>query len=442
MNKQNKIRKSLRFSFLDGAFSSAMIGLTAEYFTPYALALQATTSQIGLLAAAPNLASSFVQLESADITDRLRSRKKVMNIFVLLHTLMLLPIILVPYLFKMHPVLFLIAFITLFTCLNSFTIPAWSSLMSDHIPCKSRGRYFGWRNKILATVAILSSFLAGFILQLFKRDVLKGFLIIFSAAFVVRAISWYFLSRMYEPAFKIKKEAYFSFLDFAKRIKKSNFARFVLFVASLNFCVYIASPFFSVFMLRDLKFSYLTYTVVVTVVTLAQILTIDRWGRHADRVGNLKVIRLTSLFIASLPLWWIFCRHPVYLVFIQVLGGFAWAGFNLCATNFIYDAVTPEKRTRCIAYFNVSTGVAIFLGAISGGLLINILPRLLGYRILSLFLLAGTLRFLVVFLFSGRIREVRGIEHISSKDLFYSVVGLRPLLGVSQEARSPLRREA
>jgi len=216
----------------------------------------------------------------------------------------------------------------------------------------------------------------------------------------------------------------------------------VVFVASLNFCVYLASPFFSVFMLRDLKFNYLTYTIVVIVVTAAQILTIDRWGRHADRVGNLKVIRLTSLFIASLPLWWIFCRHPVYLVFIQLLGGFAWAGFNLCATNFIYDAVTPEKRTRCVAYFNVSTGVAIFVGASSGGFLVNVLPELFGYRILSLFLLAGILRFLVIFLFSGKIREVRSIEHISSRDLFYSIIGLRPMLGVSGEARQSLRREA
>ncbi|MEI6631793.1 MAG: MFS transporter [bacterium] len=427
MNKQNKIRKSLRFSFLDGVFASCMTGLTAEYFTPYALALQATTSQIGLLAAAPNLASSLVQLKAADITDKLRSRKKTMNIFVLLHTLMLLPVILVPFIFKLQPVYFLILFITLFTCFNAFSIPAWSSLMSDHIPNTRRGRYFGWRSKALSIITILSSFLAGLILQVFKRDILKGFLLVFSLAFIARIISWYFLSRMYEPAFKIKKEAYFSFLDFVKRIRKSNFAKFVVFVASLNFCVYIASPFFSVFMLRDLKFNYLTYTMVVIVVTAAQILTIDRWGRHADRVGNLKVIRLTSLFIATLPLWWIIYRHPIYLVFVQILGGFAWAGFNLCATNFIYDAVTPEKRTRCIAYFNVFTGVAIFLGASLGGFLVNILPELFGHRILSLFLLAGCLRFLVIFLFSGRIREVRSIEHISSRDLFYSVVGLRPL---------------
>jgi len=246
---------------------------------------------------------------------------------------------------------------------------------------------------------------------------------------------------MYEPPFRVSKEAYFSFLDFIKRIKESNFAKFVIFVASLNFCVNLASPFFSVFMLRDLRFNYLIYTILVTTVTIASIFTIDRWGRHADRVGNTKVLKFTSFFIASLPLWWIINQNPIYLIFVQIISGFAWSGFNLCAVNFIYDAVAPQKRTRCIAYFNVFTGVALCLGALIGGYLVNMLPNLFGYKILSLFLLSSTLRFLVVFLVSGKIQEVRTTEKITSKDLFYSIIGIKPILGITQESRQLLRKE-
>lgn len=441
MKRQGKIKRSLNFSFLDGIFASCMVGMTTDYITPYALALKATNSQIGALSAIPNLSSSLGQLKSADFTDRLKSRKKIINLFVLLHTLMGLPIILIPYLFKTQPVLFLIIFITLFTSFNAMASPAWSSLMADHVPVKVRGRYFGWRNKIFGIITILSAFLAGFILHLFKHNVLKGFLIIFSIAFICRFISWYFLTRMYEPQFKVSKEAQFSFFDFIKRIKESNFAKFAIFVASLNFCVNLAAPFFSVFMLRDLKFTYLTYTIVVTTVTIAQIFTIDRWGRHADKVGNVKVLKFTSLFIASLPFWWIINQYPLYLVIIQIIAGFAWSGFNLCATNFIYDAVTPEKRTRCIAYFNVSSGVALCLGALLGGYLVNILPNLFGYKILSLFLISSALRFFVVSLFSGKIKEVRKAEEITSKDLFYSVIGIKPISGITQESRQLIRKE-
>ena len=437
----HKIRKSLKFSFLDGLFASCMTGLTTDYITPYALALKATNSQIGILTAAPNLASSLVQLKSADFTDRLKSRKKVINLFVFLHVLMGIPIILIPYLCHWQPVVFLIIFITLFTSFNAFAVPAWASLMSDHVPYKSRGRYFGWRNMVLGIVTISSAFLAGLTLQLFKHSILRGFLVIFSIAFTCRFISWYFLTRMYEPSFKVNKESYFTFWEFIKRIKESNFAKFVIFAASLIFCVNLAAPYFAVFMLKDLKFNYLTYTFLVTTVTIAQVFTINRWGSHADKVGNVKVLKVTSLFIASLPLWWVINQHPLYLVFAQVLSGFAWAGFNLCATNFIFDAVTPQKRVRCIAYLNVFAGIATCLGALLGGYLVNILPTLFGYKILSLFLISSSLRFLVVCLLSVKIKEVRPAEQISSRDLFYSVLGIKPFMGATLESRQLVRKE-
>ncbi|HTY45460.1 MAG TPA: MFS transporter [Patescibacteria group bacterium] len=439
--KSNRIKTSLRFSLLDGIFAASMTGLTADYITPYALVLKASPEQVGLLSATPNLASSLIQLKSADLTERLQSRKKVINISVLLHTLVLVPIILIPYVFKAQAVWVLIACMTLFTSLNAFAVPAWSSLMSNHIPYRMRGKFFGWRNRVLGTITIVSGFIAGLILHAFHQNVLRGFLIVLTSAFVCRMVSWYFLTRMYEPPLRIRSDTYFSFFDFIGRVKESNFARFVVFVAGLNFCVNLAAPFFSVFMLRDLKFSYLTYTAVVATVSITTICTIDRWGRLADRIGNIRVIKMTSLIIASLPVWWVINRHPAYLVFFQVLSGFAWAGFNLCATNFIYDAVTAGKRLRCIAYFNVLTGLALCLGALAGGYLVSRLPPLFGYKILCLFLVSSTLRFIVVCFLSGKIKEVRSTDHISSKDLFYSVIGMRPILGITQDSRQGIREE-
>lgn len=441
MKKPNKIRNSLKSSFLDGIFASCMVGLITDYVTPYALFLKATARQIATLSALPNFFSSLIQLKSADLVDKLKSRKKIISLFVFLHLLMFIPIMLVPFVFKQNPVIFLIVFICLLNGFNAFAGPAWSSLMSEYVPYRSRGRYFGWRNKIFGIITILCSFLAGFILHLHKEDPLKGFLFIFGFAFLARFISWYFLLQMYEPPYRINKEAYFSLFDFIKRIRESNFAKFVIFVAGLNFCVNIASPFFSVFMLKDLRFSYLTYTIVVITVSIAHIFTINRWGLIADKIGNIKVLRFTSFLIAGIPLWWLINQNPFYLIFVQFFSGFAWAGFNLCATNFIYDAVTPPKRTRCIAYFNVFSGVASCLGALLGGYLVGVLPRLFGFKILTLFLISSILRFLVVGSLSYKIKEVRKVEQVPSKELFFSMIGIRPFLGVTQESRQLIKKE-
>ncbi len=426
--EKHKIRKSLKASFWDGVFASAMIGLTAEYFTPFALVLKASVSQIGILTALPSLCGSFVQLKSADITDKVGSKKKVICFFVFLQALTLLPIIFIPLVIKNSGPIFFIICVTFFNIFGAFSLPVWQSLMSDYLPNNKRGKYFGWRNKVLGLVGICGLFGAGMLLNLFKNNVFSGFAIIFSLACLCRFVCVYFLFRMHEFKWHLTKDTYFSFWDFLKRARESNYAKFVIFSSLFIFSVNIAAPFFSVFMLRDLKFNYIIYTILITAVSVATIFTIGRWGLIADKIGNMKVLRVSSLLIASLPFWWILNQNPFYLFFAQVLSGIAWAGFNLCCLNFIYDAVTPAKRTRCIAYFNFFYGIAVCLGSLVGGFLAVRLPMIFSYRLLSLLFLAGILRFIVSLTLLRKIKEVRNVKKISSKDLLSHIIGLQPNL--------------
>ncbi|MDI6703271.1 MAG: MFS transporter [bacterium] len=410
-----------------------MTGFTQGYFTPFLLLLGGTAGHVGALSAFPNLFASLIQLKSADLTEKVKSRKKIISIFVSFQALMLLPMAIIALLGIEKPVVF-IATVILFTSFGALATPCWGSLMSDLVAEDRRGQYFGWRNRTLGFVTVASAFIAGFILhQMKKINIFYGFVIVFSLAFIFRIISWYFLKRMYEPPLEYKKEDYFTLINFLSRIRKSNFAKFVLFVSMMNFSVNLASPFFAVLMLRDLHFSYLLYSLITITATLTIYLTISRWGKHADRIGNIKVIKFTSPLIGVIPLLWIVNRNPIFLFFAQVISGFAWAGFNLCASNFIYDAVTPEKRIRCISYFNVLNGLALCFGALLGGFLLQKLSPLFGYKILTLFLLSSILRLLVGFLMSMKLKEVRPVEKISRSQLFFSVIGIRPLLGIERK---------
>ena len=423
MSKDNKIKKSLRASFWDGTCASVMTGLTQDYITPYALALKATVKQIGFLSSLPNLCASLIQLKSADVTERLSSRKRITVISVFLQALTILPIVLIPYFIKDHQSTVLIILAILFIGFGALSLGPWASLMSEYIPATKRGQYFGWRNRVLGFVAVICSVCAGIILQIYKNNALGGFLIIFALAFAARFSCCYFLALQYEPKFKHSHDNYFSFLDFLKRAKESNFTRFVFFVSSINFCVNLAAPFFAVFMLRDLHFSYLTYTVIIIPVTITTLLLIQKWGRLADRIGNIKILKFTASFIAILPFLWIVYHHPVYLVFVQIVGGFAWSGFNLCATNFIFDSTSSPKRTRCFSYFNAVNGFFISMGAMIGGYLGAHLPPLWGYRLLFLFLISGIMRLLVVFIFTPKIKEVRNhIETISAPGILKHIL--------------------
>ncbi|MDA8168583.1 MAG: MFS transporter [Nitrospiraceae bacterium] len=422
------MKKTLRFSILDGVFASGMTGLTQDYFTPFLLAIGGTTGQVGLLGALPNLFASIVQLKSPCLVEGLKSRKAIINIFVFLQALTLAFMgMLALWKASAGPAAFILS-VSLFTACGAIVNPAWSSLMTDLVDGDRLGEYFGWRNQVLGFIAEGAAFLSGFILYRAGRiNLLGGFAIIFGLAFVFRMISWRFLTKMHEPRLREEEGGHVSLWGFIRHWRRSSFARFVLYVAAMNFAVCIPAPFFPVLMLRDFHFGYFSYTAVNAASVLTIYATIKRWGIHADRVGNMKVLKTTSRLVVLVPLFWLFNHNPVYLLAAQVFSGFVWAGFNLSASNFIYDATAPEKRTRCIAHYNAVTGMAVSLGALTGGLIVRRLPPIFGYGTLTLLLISSILRFFVAISPFG-LREVRRVEPVSAGGLFLSVLGIKDVL--------------
>lgn len=227
------------------------------------------------------------------------------------------------------------------------------------------------------------------------------------------------------PRDRVKSQSKIS--DFIHSLISTNLGRYILFLFAMSFVVNIASPYFTVYQLQDLKFSYLSLAALETVSSVATIIAITHWGQSADRGGNLKMMYLASALIPLVPLLWILSTNLVYLGFIQAFSGFAWAGFNLCSVNYLYDATTQENRTRYLAYFNAGNGIAAGLGALLGGFVAPYIPALRGYQILSLFLVSGLLRGVVSIAFLPGIKEVRKVSKIPAAELFHIMMGGRPV---------------
>ena len=95
--------------------------------------------------------------------------------------------------------------------------------------------------------------------------------------------------------------------------------------------------------------------------------------------------------------------------------------------------MTPQKRVRCVAYLNVINGVALFIGSSLGGFLASRLPPLFGYRLLGLFALSCFCRVCFCLLLSRSFREVKAAHEVSIQELFFSVIGIRPLVGPARD---------
>ena len=435
---KEQTRKTLKNSILDGGAASVMSGLTGNYVTPYALTMQASTQQIGYLSSIPSFANMLVLLVAPFLSERAGSRKSLVLPAVLAQALMWLPILAIPYLFNSNQVWWLIAFVTLSTVAGSLSGPPWSAMMADLIPMELRGRYLGVRNRINGFVALVFSFVAGGLLQLLTGNVTLAFAIICGGAFAARLSSFYFLSLMNEPHPSVARPtAREGIPQIARGLLSTAVGRFMVFTVFLNMAVNTGSPFFSAYVLRELKYSYISYQFINAASAVVTLLAVTWWGRRADRAGSVKILRITAVLIPFVPVMWLVSNSVYWMSFVQVYSGFVWAGFNICAGLFIYDASPQENRARYIALYGALASIGTTLGSLAGGNLGPLLPRIAGSYFLTLFLVSGISRMVVVLLLLRLVSEVRDVQPVSTADILFS--GLRPA-ALAADVKSARRR--
>jgi MFS family permease len=429
--KKNPFLKSLQVSWKEGIPASVMQSLTDDYSIPLALFLGATPFEIGLLVAVPTLVSSILQLWTSKAVELTGSRLRCLVSSAAGQAICLLPIAFLPLLTGSWRIGMFIIFVTFFRTFGSLISTVWGSLTSDYLPAEERGRYFGWRSMIVGIAGILGTVWGGLLLFSYRGTLQAiGFVILVAVAALARFLSAGLMARMQDLPAVEKPEDHFTLFMFLRSFRRSNFVKFVFYVASIMFATTLAAPFFSVYMLHGIHFNYLLFMAIRFASVVASLISFPIWGKHADAVGNAKILKLTSFLIPVIPLLWTVSPLPSYLICVEIFSGFVWGGFNLCALNFIYEAVSSGKRIRCLSYFAVINGIAIFLGASAGGFLVERVPSFHGSAILTVFLISGALRFLSHFILSKKFSEVRlAAPKISSLELFFSVTGIRQLGG-------------
>ncbi len=415
-----------------------MITIMDTYMVPFALLLGATNLQVGWLVAVPNLLASLTQAWAVTVVRRSESRLTVITKGVFQQAIFLLPIGFLGFLPIPGKLLWLTLAFCIYKIIGGFLGPPWGSLVSEYLPPHRRGDYFGWRARAMGVTSIVSLMFWGAFLYFWNKAITpeSGFFVMFLACATARFFSYYYIRQMMDLPQQKTADSDFTLWMFLRRFRESNFVRYVFYVSGITFTTHLAAPYFSVHMLRDLNFSYLQFMFVTLAAPLTSLIAFPIWGRHADAVGNARILKTTSIFLPIIPLFWLFLHTPITLFMVECFAGVMWGGFNLCAVNYIYDAVVPAKRMRCIGYFNLLNGLAIFAGASIGGWLSEHLPPVFGFPLLCLFLISAAGRFLVYFCLSGSFKEVRSeVPHVSSMKLFFSVVGLQPMIGRNNEAQ-------
>ncbi|MEK7469400.1 MAG: MFS transporter [Planctomycetota bacterium] len=402
-------KRSLFVSIVDGCFHGGMVGFGETYVGAWAVFLGATPVLAAALGSWPPLLGAIFGAFAVDLVDRLKRRKRITVAGAGLAGLVYPLLIILPLAFPRFGAHAAVFCWLLYFAGNNVAGPPWNSWMGDLVPAASRGAYFGKRSGLINAVTFGCLLIAGWMLDHFRaagreRD---GFLLCLAIAGLLKFISVGFLTRVAEPPYAPRTSDYFTFRQFLGRSMHSNFAWFTFGIALMYFCVHLSGPFFILYQLKTLGWTYSQLMISIGVQTMSAFLTQRWWGRVGDRRGSQFVLVLSGVVCAILPLLWCFTTTFWLILGIQVLAGFGWGGFNLATGNFLFEAVTPEKRARCAAYFNVITSIGIIIGATVGAFLVAHVPGNwnLASPFLVVFGLSGLLRFPIVLLWLRGVKD-------------------------------------
>jgi MFS family permease len=447
------IDRSLRHSVRDGAAYAVMSGSGETYFSAFAVFLKASTAQIGFLASVPALLASFAQLLSAWLGHTFGKRKAIILTGATLQAFIWIPMAILPWLATDYAVEIFISCVILYYAFGNLAAPQWSSLMGDLVSEKKRGRYFALRTRISSMTSFLSLVAAGSLLHYYDSNSATntGYLILFSVAFISRLVSVYHLTKMYDPPGNVAAiEVPVEKLTL-KQLLSSRFAGFSVFFALIQFSVAVGSPFFAIYLLRDLGFSYVEFMALSATTVFMQFLTLNRWGRISDIFGNRIILSLCGSLIPFVPFLWLFSPSFYYLLVVQAFGGAIWAGFTLSASNFLYDLIPLDKRATYMAAHSVLASFGVFFGALLGGYLGTVLPDsylIFGYQIdlvsqlYNVFILSFVFRMITSLLLLPRLKETRRVKPVTVRRLIFRVVRFNPLTGLNFEVISSRKKSS
>lgn len=450
-------QRSLTLSQKEGFFSSLMTGTFDQYVNAFAVYLGATAIQIGWLTALPQILGGMFQLVAVWFGQWIhRHWLIVINASIQTLTLGFFALFALPALKDMS-FSYLVAALSVFTICANIIMPHWRAWMGQLVPDDTRGKFFGKRNRIAMLTSFLSFILGGFLLTFMDERGLTGygFMLLFVVAMLGRAMSSRLLYQMQDDHTRPTMGERHSLMQSLRHLYSlwddQAFRRFSLFMAGMSCFVSLSGPFFAVYMLRDLGFTYTQFTLSTASSILAQFIMLPFWGKVCDAKGNRYVMALGGCVIPSLPILWLVSDSFTYILALQFVGGIAWSGFTLASANYLYD-----QKPRNIHFASYSAihsslvAVAVFVGAVSGGYIIEWLPESVSFAGLNLeitrpvaviFILSSLLRLLIVLWYLPKAPELRVSERGRVRDLVFRVARFTPMSGVVIDVVNRRRRK-
>lgn len=395
-----ELRPRFQHLYWDIAWFGLVAGTTSAFLSVYAARLGANAFQIGMLTAGPALVNLIFTLPAGQWLQTRPIGRSVFQAALATRGIYLVYALLPLLLSAATQVQVLIWATLLFTIPGVALVIGFNALFAATVPLEWRGYVAGRRNATLAVVYIITSLVAGLILQ--NSTLQIGYTLIFGIGFVGAAMSTYHLSQLRDVADRPQNEpqrvrqiigdqaqpggvrggqGVGQRISVAPRVftRGRNLLRTDVIRGHYGWVIFALFGFhlaqfmpLALFPLRwvdQLSFSDMEIAIGTAAFHGSVLIGSLQLDRLTRRYGNHLVTVIGVALLSTYPLFTAYMPNLLFYAITSVVGGLAWALVGGALPNYLLEKVPPDDRPAYLAWYNLALNAAVFLGALLGPLM-------------------------------------------------------------------------
>ncbi|MSR28981.1 MAG: MFS transporter [Phycisphaerales bacterium] len=374
MTRSRALRSDLANSTGDGASYSFMVGVAETYFIPFTLALGMGEIAAGLAFTIPYLIGATLQLVGPWGVSRMGSPRRWVIVTAAVQCASFVPLVAGAINGSMPTWLVVVAF-SLYWGAAIGAGPPWSAWVAALFPRALRPNYFGRRNRVCQILTLAGLATAGTLLTLGEHEGGPWLLFAFAAIFLLgsmgRGVSIRFLNRQSEPPPGAWQHARIPLGRLSAHLLSGNERRLVVFLISFQFAAQISSPFVTSYLIRHVGFTQLDYFIGAATLFATKSIASGFFGTLIARMGAVHVLHLGALALAVHAA--LFALPPSFglMIALMAASGACWAACELASFILLLERTVPEERTSVLTALAFLNAVALVVGSLVGGALLE-----------------------------------------------------------------------
>jgi MFS family permease len=365
---------NFRNLYFDIAWFGILSGTIVNFLNIYAARLGANGLQIGLLTAASAIVNLFLAIPAGHWISKQNTNRAVFWSSVLFRIgyLFFIPL---PWLFnETNQIWALIGLSFLMAIPLTPLGVGFNALFAEAVPNRFRARVGGTRNVTFAIAYMLSSLIAGYILE--NTSFPQGYQIIFIIGTFGAAMSSYHIYHIKSfedetPPHSITQPD--SVPQSSSRLRldiwRTPFGKILLGLLLFHLAQYIATPLYPLYNINILHLNDNHIGNGTALYYLSVLLSSTQLGRIVQRFGHKKVTGWGAIGVSFYPISLAFAQNVFHFYLLSFFGGFLFALVNGAYANYMLENIPANDRPSHLAWYTIVLNFSILISSLLGPLI-------------------------------------------------------------------------